>query len=1547
MKKRALSILLVLCMVMMLLPTTAWANEGTRNNLVEEENKGDGTNTRNFDLDESKFEYGDGTQENPFHIQTVEQLNAIRENLNAHYIQTSDIDLSGIEWSPIGQMGAATDAVGSEFSGSYDGNGYKISNLTISKFDSDNVCIGLFGVSNGIIKNITLENCHISIDVSAGYVGFGGRHNTRVGSVTGYSRSLIDNCTVSGKIDVQNVLSAQIGGVVGSGDICENSLSSTEIFINGTEYGSSSGVVQCGGIAGYIYYVNNCINYGNITASADSFLQCGGISGENGKLDSCTNYGNISGKVLNYKSYSSFGGNCNVGGIVGLTNSTKNNNCTNYGDISSTKNDKGARCYSGGVAGYLGSYNQGNISNCYNYGKRIVADDNCAGRVVGILWTDNATNLYSSSKTLVNGSIPTEDIGLDKRNGANIEETDAPESTDSVYFLSGWDAATRTVQFGDNTLSTPITYTVADGVDVSNIDSLLNKYVLVTMEQGGSSLEYTITDIQPVESKIGTVSATGEHSLTIDGTTYPVREDYMLGFYDGKELLYHVSNGTIMDYDTLEERTGTLEAWDSAAGKVTIDSKTYPTNYMSDLSYLKNLDISSHPKVEYVVPVVINSLDYQPVLRLMVSSYETKVGSFTQYDSDTKTAFIDGQGYPVDASSCDLSSDNFNGKQVFFLLKNGKIVHMEATVNVKSSLRVVLSPQKVNVTYKDNKLSANEFDVRATVYHSCSYNFPDHYDRSVVYTAAGLRPITLSTIVWDGDRLSFSNSDLSGVTLNVGENQSGTVKITIDRKYTPKNKTETLVGTCTVTGIPTGGTNISARGTVNFIVKTDSAQTEKPEDSSEVKELAQQANDELNRTRIPFTLKRDVMKNIFGLSGKSLDRFQQELFTVIVMSEIPEQTLREKIDDKVLTKLFGKWKPDGISATNYTLPLVYEMETKDYGRVTVRFDCEIQAYNNPAFGMFIDVYYTIISRENGNLSAKHEFLGGGVNYDMQAFADTVWDLVEGELKSAYDLAWGNSANEVADWLFDDTVKKILNDKKTTFKDEVWKLCTWPTKNVVNKCPTNVYVYDESNNLCGAIEDDLVTKTNENFGLYVEGDTKYIIELEDGYTVKYVATDNGTMDVIVMEYAGYETPMRQIEHLNVPLTVTSYYTQSISDTVKPQVETYALVSESQTVLPANKEKNLLQLTPAEDDTEMQNTFTVTFDTNGGTISGSTTLTTDTDGKLVRLPSAHRSGYTFAGWFTAAYDGVQITTNHVFTSDTTVYAHWTKNSGGSSGGSSSDGNSSGGGSSSASYSITTGNFAHGSVSVSPKSASKGTKVTITATPDTGYKLEKLAVTGNTGNELELTNKGDGTYTFIMPAGTVKVEASFVAIEMAEAPWVNPFTDVAENAWYYNAVRFVSENGLMGGYGNGLFGVNDNLSRAQLAQILYNKEGKPLVNDGNGFSDVDTGAWYANAVTWAAANGIVSGYGNGMFGPNNPITREQLAVMLWRYSGSPAATNKELHFNDAEEISGYALEALRWAVENGILNGYGDGRLGPQGQATRAQVAQMLKNYLEHRQ
>ena len=169
----------------------------------------------------------------------------------------------------------------------------------------------------------------------------------------------------------------------------------------------------------------------------------------------------------------------------------------------------------------------------------------------------------------------------------------------------------------------------------------------------------------------------------------------------------------------------------------------------------------------------------------------------------------------------------------------------------------------------------------------------------------------------------------------------------------------------------------------------------------------------------------------------------------------------------------------------------------------------------------------------------------------------------------------------------------------------------------------------------------------------------------------------------------------------------------------------------------------------------------------------------------------------------------------------------------------------------------------------------------------------------------------------------------------------TDVSESAWYYDAVRFAIENGLMNGIGNNLFAPGANLSRAQLTQILYNKEGKPTVDGMGSFTDVK-GAWYSDAVIWATERNIVSGYGNGLFGPNDNITREQLAVMLWRYAGKPIASTN-LTFSDTDQISDFAQSAIRWAVENKILNGKGSNILAPKSFATRAEVAQMLKNYL----
>ncbi|MEY8389596.1 S-layer homology domain-containing protein [Oscillospiraceae bacterium 38-13] len=354
-----------------------------------------------------------------------------------------------------------------------------------------------------------------------------------------------------------------------------------------------------------------------------------------------------------------------------------------------------------------------------------------------------------------------------------------------------------------------------------------------------------------------------------------------------------------------------------------------------------------------------------------------------------------------------------------------------------------------------------------------------------------------------------------------------------------------------------------------------------------------------------------------------------------------------------------------------------------------------------------------------------------------------------------------------------------------------------------------------------------------------------------------------------------------------------------------------------------------------------TFFVTV--NGGTGGGSYAA-----GDTVTITSTVPSGQRFTGWTVNAGGVTLANASNATTTFTmpaqavTVTANFQSNS---SGGSSSGG---GGGSYTppTTYPPTVERPSEGggTAAVSPSNPKPGDTVTVKPRPDDGYEVDKITVTDKDGKPVEVTVRPDGTYTFKQPNGKVKIEGSYKAVEKS---WNNPFSDVSEDDWYYEAVRFAHERNLMNGYSDGRFGPNDPLSRAQLAQILFNKEGRPGVDYLLDFSDVAGEAWYTEAVRWAVSHGIVGGYGNGTFGPNDPITREQLAVMLWRYSGSPAATNKELHFNDTDEISGFALEALCWAVENGILNGYGDGRLGPQGQATRAQVAQMLKNFIENQE
>ena len=260
------------------------------------------------------------------------------------------------------------------------------------------------------------------------------------------------------------------------------------------------------------------------------------------------------------------------------------------------------------------------------------------------------------------------------------------------------------------------------------------------------------------------------------------------------------------------------------------------------------------------------------------------------------------------------------------------------------------------------------------------------------------------------------------------------------------------------------------------------------------------------------------------------------------------------------------------------------------------------------------------------------------------------------------------------------------------------------------------------------------------------------------------------------------------------------------------------------------------------------------------------------------------------------------------------------------------SSGGGSSSPSYSVTTpGKTENGTVTVSPRSAEKGDSVTITVKPDSGYQLDELTVTDKNGKELKLTDKGNGKYTFTMPASKVEIKATFV-----KEVETSPFSDVSTSAYYYEAVKWAQEKGITGGIGNGLFGPNQPCTRAQIVTFLWRAAGSPEPKSMSSFSDVSADSYYAKAVAWAVENGITTGTGDGKFSPDATCTRAQSVTFLFRAIGKLVDSKAE--FSDVLTDSYYA-NAVAWAVENGVTNGIGNGLFGPDNSCTRAQIVTFL--------
>ena len=340
-----------------------------------------------------------------------------------------------------------------------------------------------------------------------------------------------------------------------------------------------------------------------------------------------------------------------------------------------------------------------------------------------------------------------------------------------------------------------------------------------------------------------------------------------------------------------------------------------------------------------------------------------------------------------------------------------------------------------------------------------------------------------------------------------------------------------------------------------------------------------------------------------------------------------------------------------------------------------------------------------------------------------------------------------------------------------------------------------------------------------------------------------------------------------------------------------------------------------------------TYTVAFDTNGG--SAVAPVTVDAVSTVTKPADPTKSGYTFGGWYK---DSTLQTpwdfANGTVTADTTLYAKWTANPPAPSYDDPDP-----------TYAVSAPVAENGSVTVSPRNASAGSTVTITVKPDSGYVLETISATDRNGNDLKLTDRGNGKYTFTMPCSRVEVKVTF----MEDNSVLNFFYDVPNGAYYYDAVKWAVDNGITGGVGNSLFAPNQPCTRGQIVTFLWRAAGSPVVNYAMNMTDVAEDAYYGEAVRWALSEGITTGIGDITFGPDAACTRAQAVAFLFRYavaSGMDAVTLADLisGFADAASVPGYAVSAMNWALSQGIMQGSGTQLLSGN-TCTRAQIVTFL--------
>ena len=479
-----------------------------------------------------------------------------------------------------------------------------------------------------------------------------------------------------------------------------------------------------------------------------------------------------------------------------------------------------------------------------------------------------------------------------------------------------------------------------------------------------------------------------------------------------------------------------------------------------------------------------------------------------------------------------------------------------------------------------------------------------------------------------------------------------------------------------------------------------------------------------------------------------------------------------------------------------------------------------------------------------------------------------------------------------------------------------------TRRLKINCPVDVEVYDSGRNLVAKIVDNVpVDVADSTIVTYIDENEQMIVILptDEEYTVELVATDAGTVTYTMTEH-NYENGNTE--------RMVSYYQVDVAkgDELTGKVENLDTTPEAKYPLYLNDETDSLTPTINLSDNEViEHRIDVTSSGNGTVYGGGYFVS----GEYALVSGIPDDGEKFLGWYVDG-DFVSEENEYRFLVDGShqvigkfsTYTDYDYDV------------------YEPTYSIGIPDIADGgTVVVTPGFAESGSTVKVTVTPYAGYALGRLAITTSNGNEVNSESSGDGIYTFTMPASDVTVKATFKKLP-------TPFADVPADAWYADSVWYAYYNDLFTGKTATTFAPGDTATRSEIATVLWRMADKPQTDISLTYNDVAPDKWYSDAVRWATDAGVVTGYDDGMFGPDDPVTREQFAAMLYRFAkyrkADVSVTGEPLSkFPDAGGTGDWAREAMAWAVDRGIING-SDGKLNPKGNAVRSQIAAMMERF-----